>query len=79
VEADHLQGDADLVDVARVLVEEERRRRAAGISHAAIPMRPDHGRVLEGDIADLPGYPWLGRLKALAELRGMLHAIEHLT
>jgi mannonate dehydratase len=79
VEADHLQGDADLVDVARVLVDEERRRKAAGASHAEIAMRPDHGRVLEGDIADLPGYPWLGRLKALAELRGMLHAIEQLT
>ena len=79
VEADHLQGDADLVDVARVLVSEERRRRAAGLSHAEIPMRPDHGRVLEGDIADLPGYPWLGRLKALSELRGMLHAIERLS
>jgi mannonate dehydratase len=79
VEADHLQGDADLVDVARVLVEEERRRRRQGLGHADIAMRPDHGRVLEGDIADLPGYPWLGRLKALAELRGMLHAIEHLT
>jgi mannonate dehydratase len=79
VEADHLQGDADLVDVAKVLVGEERRRRAAGVSHAEIPMRPDHGRVLEGDIGALPGYPWLGRLKALAELRGMLHAIERLT
>ena len=79
VEADHLQGDADLVDVARVLVEEERRRRARGDEHAEIAMRPDHGRVLEGDIADLPGYPWLGRLKALAELRGMLHAIERLS
>jgi mannonate dehydratase len=79
VEADHLEGDANLVDVARVLVGEERRRSAAGATHAAIPMRPDHGRVLEGDIADLPGYPWLGRLKALSELRGMLHAVEQLT
>jgi mannonate dehydratase len=79
VEADHLAGDANLVDVARVLVEEERRRRADRLPHAEIAMRPDHGRVLEGDIADLPGYPWLGRLKALAELRGMLHAIEQLT
>jgi mannonate dehydratase len=79
VEADHLAGDANLVDVARVLVEEERRRRADRLPHAQIAMRPDHGRVLEGDIADLPGYPWLGRLKALAELRGMLHAIEQLT
>jgi mannonate dehydratase len=79
VEADHLAGDANLVDVGRVLVAEERRRRAAGLAHAEIAMRPDHGRVLEGDIADLPGYPWLGRLKALAELRGMLVAIEQLT
>jgi mannonate dehydratase len=79
VEADHLQGDADLVDIITVLVGEERRRQAAGLSHAEIPMRPDHGRVLEGDIADLPGYPWLGRLKALAELRGVLHAVERLT
>lgn len=79
VEADHLQGDADLVDIITVLVGEERRRHAAGLSHAEIPMRPDHGRVLEGDIADLPGYPWLGRLKALAELRGVMHAVERLT
>lgn len=79
VEADHLQGDANLVDVAKVLVAEERRRRAAGSPHAEIAMRPDHGRVLEGDIADLPGYPWLGRLKALAELRGVLHTLESLT
>ncbi len=79
VEADHLAGDANLVDVGKVLVAEERRRRNAGLAHAEIAMRPDHGRVLEGDIADLPGYPWLGRLKALAELRGMLAAIEQLT
>jgi mannonate dehydratase len=79
VEADHLAGDANLVDVGRVLVAEERRRRRQGLPHAEIAMRPDHGRVLEGDIADLPGYPWLGRLKALAELRGMLTAIEQLT
>jgi mannonate dehydratase len=79
VEADHLQGDADLVDIITVLIGEERRRRTAGLAHAEIPMRPDHGRVLEGDIADLPGYPWLGRLKALAELRGVLHAVERLT
>ncbi len=79
VEADHLAGDANLIDIGRVLIAEERRRRAAGLEHAEIAMRPDHGRVLEGDIADMPGYPWLGRLKALSELRGMLAAIEQLT
>jgi mannonate dehydratase len=79
VEADHLEGDADLVDVIAVLVGEERRRSASGATHEQISMRPDHGRLLEGDIGDLPGYPWIGRLKALAELRGVLHAVERLT
>lgn len=79
VEADHLEGDADLVDVMAVLVAEERRRRAAGSSHSSIVMRPDHGRQLEGDVGALPGYPWLGRLKALSELRGALRAVEQLT
>jgi mannonate dehydratase len=79
VEADHLQGDANLVDVIRVLVAEERKRARAGSAHPQIVMRPDHGRLLEGDIGDLPGYPWVGRLKALAELRGVMHAVEQLT
>lgn len=79
VEADHLDGDANLVDVVRVLVGEERRRRTRGQSDASIAFRPDHGRVLEGDIADMPGYPWLGRLRALSELRGVCRAVEQLT
>jgi mannonate dehydratase len=78
VETDHLGGDADLVEFMRVLVHEERRRRAAGDA-TPIALRPDHGRVLEGDIVGWPGYPWLGRLKALAELRGVLRAVERLT
>jgi mannonate dehydratase len=79
VEADLLAGDVDLVDVISVLIAEERRRRSLGEQHSVIAMRPDHGRTLEGDIADLPGYPWLGRLKALAELRGIIHAVERLS
>lgn len=81
VEAEHLQGDVDLIDIARVLVAEERARRADP-ARAALPpiaMRPDHGRTLDGDIADRPGYSWIGRLKALAELRGVLAAVERLT
>lgn len=78
VETDHLDGDADLVELMRILVHEERRRRARGDTRA-IAMRPDHGRVLEGDVVGWPGYPWLGRLKALAELRGVLRAVERLT
>lgn len=79
VEADHLHGDVDLVDVVRTLVAEERRRRDTEHPQSSIPFRPDHGKTLEGDIADLPGYSWLGRLKALAELRGVVSAVEKLT
>jgi mannonate dehydratase len=78
VETDHLDGDADLVDLVRILVHEERRRQRLGEA-TPIAMRPDHGRVLEGDIVGWPGYPWLGRLKALSELRGVLRAVERLT
>ena len=78
-ESDHLCGDVRLVELVRVLVQEERRRKQAGRSDAEIAMRPDHGATLKGDIASLPGYSWLGRLKGLAELRGVLHAVEALT
>lgn len=79
VETDHLEGDADLIELIRILVSEERRRAKAGERPASIAMRPDHGRHLEGDVSGWPGYPWLGRLKALAELRGVLRAVERLT
>ena len=79
VEAEHLEGDANLVEVVAILVAEERRRRGAGEAQTDIPMRPDHGQMLEGDIEELPGYSWLGRLKALAELRGVVRAVEQLT
>lgn len=79
VEADHLDGDVDLVALIQILIQEERRREAAGAPRSRIAMRPDHGRTLEGDIAQLPGYSWLGRLKGLAELRGVMRAVERLT
>jgi mannonate dehydratase len=78
-EADHLEGNVDLVELVQVLIVEERRRTAEGRSDDSIPMRPDHGHILEDDIAELPGYSWLGRLKALAELRGVITAVERLT
>lgn len=79
VEADHLDGDVDLVALIQVLIQEERRRETAGDPCSRIAMRPDHGHTLEGDIAQLPGYSWLGRLKGLAELRGVMRAVERLT
>ncbi|KAA2237954.1 mannonate dehydratase [Salinarimonas soli] len=76
MEADHLGGDTDMVAVIRVLLEEQGRRRDAGESHWRIPMRPDHGHELLDDVGrpTHPGYPMIGRLKGLAELRGVMQA-----
>ena len=78
-ESDHLDGDVDMVKLIDVLLAEERRRAAAGES-AAIPMRPDHGHLLgyDGDRRSNPGYSYIGRLKGLAELRGVVTTLEAL-
>ncbi|BDA87010.1 mannonate dehydratase 2 [Aureimonas sp. SA4125] len=76
-EAEHLEGDTDMVAVIGVLLGEEARRRAAG-DDLPIPMRPDHGHLLADDLgkATNPGYSLIGRLKGLAELRGVMRALE---
>ncbi len=77
-EADHLDGDVDMVGVVAALMEEEARRRAEGREDHRIPMRPDHGHLLIDDIGKKvnPGYSCIGRLKGLAELRGVMAAVE---
>lgn len=79
MEADHLGGDTDMVELVSVLLAEERRRRAEGQADWEIPMRPDHGHELLDDIGkpSHPGYPAVGRLRGLAELRGVMAALEH--
>ena len=79
-EADHLAGDTDMVALVRVLMAEERRRRAEGRADAEIPMRPDHGHELLSDIGrgTHPGYPVIGRMRGLAELRGVMKAVATL-
>ncbi|UIJ72497.1 mannonate dehydratase [Aurantimonas sp. HBX-1] len=76
-EADHLGGDNDMVALIRVLLAEERRRRQAGRADWEIPMRPDHGHELLSDVGrgTHPGYPLIGRLRGLAELRGVIAAV----
>lgn len=78
-EAAHLDGDTDMVAVVRVLVAEEARRAAEGRADAQIPMRPDHGHELLSDLGRgaFPGYPLIGRLRGLAELRGVMRAVAH--
>jgi mannonate dehydratase len=75
-EADHLDGDVDMVGVLRALSREDRKRSAEG----KIPFRPDHGHRMLDDLAKTtnPGYSAIGRLKGLAELRGVLRAVEAL-
>jgi mannonate dehydratase len=79
IEDDHLAGDTDMVAVLRRLMMEEARRREAGRADAEIPFRPDHGHLLLDDQTKtvLPGYSAIGRLKGLAELRGIITALAH--
>lgn len=79
-ESEHLGGDVNMVSVIVALRREERRRAAAGLPGAVIPMRPDHGHLLADDIHKKtnPGYSLIGRLKGLAELRGVIAAVDQL-
>ena len=78
-EDEHLSGHTDMVAMVAEVVAQEARRKAAGRADWSIPMRPDHGQDILDDIgrAAQPGYPAIGRLKGLAELRGLYRAFEH--
>lgn len=79
-EAEHLDGDNDMVGLVDALLNEEQRRKSS-VGESPIPMRPDHGHTLEDEQNSpnlKPGYSYLGRLKGLAELRGVIHAISHI-
>jgi len=70
-EAPHLSGDTDMVAVVRALLE------AQNATGRTIPFRPDHGHDVlnDGDLDTQPGYPLIGRLRGLAELRGVITAL----
>lgn len=72
-EADHLGGDVDMPAVIAAFLDEEARR------GEAIPFRPDHGHVLLSDAGRRthPGYTLIGRLRGLAELRGVIAGLRH--
>jgi len=77
-EEEHLAGDTDMVALVDAVLQEEARRRAAGRADWSIPFRPDHGQDILDDLGRRaqPGYPAIGRLKGLAELRGIIAALE---
>ncbi|GAW37157.1 mannonate dehydratase [Roseovarius sp. A-2] len=76
-ESAHLEGDTDMVALIAAVIRQEAARRASGRDDASIPFRPDHGQDILDDLTRRaqPGYPAIGRLKGLAELRGILAAL----
>ena len=80
IESDHLDGDVDMFRVVRTFMRELGRRRAAGDTEAWLPFRPDHGHQMLYDLSESrptnPGYTCIGRLRGLAELRGLQEAIS---
>ncbi|QEI11717.1 mannonate dehydratase [Cellvibrio japonicus] len=80
-ESDHLDGDNDMVGLVEALLDEEDRRRQQGVQLPPIAMRPDHGHLMGDEIGKPginPGYSYAGRMKGLAELRGVIHALTSL-
>ncbi len=80
-EAGHLDGAVDMPAVVQALLDQQAARRRAGRADWQLPLRPDHGPMTLADFTRpapaCPGYPLIGRLRGLAELRGLQAGIAH--
>lgn len=80
IEASHLAGRANLIEVIRIFREEEKRREKAGMRDSLLPMRVDHGLLMLDDVNKTgfnPGYSFSGRAKALAEVSGIMATVDY--
>ncbi len=75
-ESGHIEGDTDMVQLVAAVLDEETKRKASGRADWNITYRPDHGLDMLNDIerGGQPGYPLIGRLAGLSELRGIIAA-----
>lgn len=78
-ESEHLGGDTNMAALVQAALNEEKKRRDAGRQDWEIPFRPDHGQDILDDLNRhaQPGYPAIGRLKGLAELRGLIAGLNY--
>ncbi len=80
MESGHLSGRGHLVELVKIFRAEERRRASSGMWNDTLPMRVDHGPLMLDDIGASgfnPGYSFIGRMKALAEMSGVMATVDH--